>query len=182
MGWSFSCDPSFRRADQIAKFRRPETWGPNTKLLADRPVGNHYWAAVETKSGQKLVFLALMQGGGRNMGWGYKDMDEYAGPSYYDCPLALLDMTDEPTEGYAVEWRRKVREYHAVKKARPKYEAGMVVEYGGNRYRLERPAASRKGWYVCSLYEHEGRWLPGNDYRMRAHQLAESKILNKEVV
>jgi hypothetical protein len=169
MGWLFSCDRNFGKQDQIAKFREPSYWGEGVKRLADRVVGNHYWAAIELASGRKLVFLALLQGGGKDSGWGYKDMYETMGPCYYDCPLSLLAMTGEPTEGYAVGWRAKVRAHHAAKKARPEYESGMRVQYGDHEYRLHTPAGPRKGWNVV-------RCGDGALFRMRAKQLAASTV------
>ena len=62
--------------------------------------------------------------------FGYKDMTEHCGPYYYDCPLSLLEMTDEPTGESAIAWRKKVRDYHAAKKARAKPAAGLVIQYG----------------------------------------------------
>ncbi len=152
MGWLFSCDPSFKRADQVAKFRQPGYWNEGTKLLADRVVGNHYWAAIETPKGEKFVFLALMQGGGRDMGWGYKDMTEHCGPYHHDCPLSLLEMTDEPTEGYAVEWRKRVREFHANKKAKPVRGPGDKFSINGTVYELVEKRAPRQGWRVKDEY------------------------------
>lgn len=171
MGWLFSCDPNFKKSDQIAKFRRPSYWGDGVKLLADRVVGNHYWAAIQVASGRKLVFLALLKGGGRNMGWGYKDMTEDCGPCYYDCPLSLLAMTDEPVDGYAVEWRKKVRAYHANKKARPALAVGVIVTYGPHQYQLRKPAGARRGWYVDRI--------GGGTFRMTARQLSESTIVQE---
>lgn len=168
MGWLYSCDVNFRKQDQIAKFREPGYWAENVKLLADRVVGNHYWAAIELASGRKFIFLALLAGGGKDMGWGYKDMTEDSGPCYYDCPLSLLAITDEPTEGYAVEWRRKVRAHHAKKRERAKPAAGAIVSYGGHEYRLRKPAGPRRGWYVDRIDN-------GCGYRMTARQMAEAK-------
>lgn len=169
MGWLFSCDRNFGKQDQIAKFREPGYWSNGVKLLADRVVGNHYWAAIELASGRKLVFLALLQSGGKNMGWGYKDMDESMGPCYFDCPLSLLAMTDEPTEGYAVAWRAKVRAHHAAKKARPKLTTGLVLRYGEHDYRLERQAGARRGWFARRVGDN-------TLFRMQAKQLAASTV------
>jgi hypothetical protein len=62
------------------------------------------------------VYLIERQGGD----WGYKDMEESMGPYVYDCPLAFLDMVPEPVNGYAKEWREKVRAYHATKASAPR--------------------------------------------------------------
>lgn len=49
----------------------------------------------------------------RNFGWGYKDMDESMHPYYYSCPLSYLEKVPVANE----EWRKKVRERHAQRKA-----------------------------------------------------------------
>jgi hypothetical protein len=38
------------------------------------------------------------------------------GPSYYDCPLSLLEKADEAPDEWAKIWREDVRRYHAEKK------------------------------------------------------------------
>ena len=53
-------------------------------------------------------------------GWGYKDMDESMGPSYYNCPLSYLDLT--PAINH--EWRESVRLYHGY---RGKLQVGEKV-------------------------------------------------------
>lgn len=172
MGWLFTCDPSFNKARQVSEFRSPGSWSEGTTLLADRVVGNHYWAALQDKSGAKFIFLALMKGGGKNSGWGYKDMTEHCGPYYYDCPLSLLEMTDEPTGESAIAWRKKVREYHAAKKARAKPAAGLVIQYGKFSYRLIESAGPRKGWRVVQLET-------GDTYRMTAKQLSHAAVVKE---
>ena len=170
MGWLFSNDVGTNKAALVRRFRMSAYWRGYGDLLADRVVGNHYWAAVKRlhgeRAGEVFIFLALMQSGGRSSGWGYKSMDETVGPSYYDCPLALLNMATDPPYGpYAAEWRQKVRDYHAKRAARPKPVAGLVVEYGGDAYCLTEPAGPRRGWNVT-------RCRDGLLMRMKAHQLS----------
>jgi hypothetical protein len=179
MGWLYACDPREGRAELVAKFRRPGFWSEGVVVLADRVVGNHYWAAIESR-GRRCVALVLMQGGGRGEGWGYKVMDEHAGPYVVDCPLALLDMTDEPTEGHAVGWRQKVRGYHAARRAKRArardLEAGALVGLGGKYYRLHSPAGPRRGWYVSFVGGG------GTLYRMTAAQLARAETATQDGV
>ena len=54
-------------------------------------------------------------------GWGFKDMDESMGPSYYNCPLSYLDLT--PAINH--EWRESVRLYHGY---RGKLQVGEKVD------------------------------------------------------
>ena len=54
-------------------------------------------------------------------GWGYKDMDESMGPSYYNCPLSYLDLTPVVNP----EWRESVRFYWGY---RGKLKVGEKVD------------------------------------------------------
>jgi len=176
MGWSFSCNPRHGRAELVAEIRGPRFWAEGVTVLADRVVGNHYWAAIESR-GRRCVALVLMQGGGRGEGWGYKVLDEHAGPYVVDCPLALLEMTDEPTEGHAVGWRKKVRGYHAARRAKQAarrarvLEPGTVVRLGGKEYRLHSPAGPRRGWHVTFVGGG------GTLYRMTAAQVGRAEVV-----
>jgi hypothetical protein len=103
-------------------------------------------------------------------GWGYKDLDETAGPNAVDCPLSYLDAPHVAPEGYAPQWRERVREYHAKKKARPKYAPGLVVKLCDWTYTLEHPAGARRGWAVTRS--------DGQQFRMNAGQLARAEFVS----
>lgn len=166
MGWLFMCDPGVGRKQLVERLRRPDRFGENAKLLQACTVGNHHWYLVQT--GDKVrIGLDLMQGGGRNQGWGYKDMDESCGPCQYDVPISYLAKAS-PATGYAVAWRDEVLKRHAERKAKSEPVKGMIVEYGGHRYELWNPAGPRKGWNV--VREPDGAW-----FRMSAYQLAKAK-------
>lgn len=162
MGWSFACDTSFKRADQVARFRSPGFFSEGFKLLESRVVGNHFWGLIEHKD-ERYIFLALMQGGGRNMGWGYKDMDESAGPFHVDCPLSLLNQCTEPRNENSAKWREDVRKFHARARIKPK--PGLVVKIGAHEYRLDEPYAPRRGWAATRVED-------GERYRISARHLA----------
>lgn len=178
MGWSFSCDVNYTIADQLADFRTPgKHYSPQFVILRSVRVGNHHWALLEdTRNGHHLIALDLMKGPNRRFGEGsgYKGMSECEGPYHYDCPLSILDNAKAPENEHAYEWRRKVRAHHAARLTRKATLAkGTVVEYGGQRYRLDRPAGPRKGWNVDLLRDG----YPAGEYRMKAHQIAAAKII-----
>lgn len=62
--------------------------------------------------GQKFRFIRchLLEQNAR-FGWGYKPMDESAGPCYYSCPLQFLDMAPEVLDA---AWRQQVRRRHTA--------------------------------------------------------------------
>lgn len=167
MGWSYSCDTSFKKKDQIERFRSPGQF-TNWTLIDSRVVGNHFWGLLEN-GGQRTIWLALMSGGGKRMGWGYKDMSEDSGPYHYDCPLSLLDKCTAPANENAAKWRELVRQYHAKKKARPPYAKGMVIKIGSTLYRLDEPWAPRRGWAATSVEF-------GERFRIPVWMLAKAEI------
>jgi len=129
MGWSFNLRCEQTRAEfvqeMLGKFSLP--------VYAHHAVGNHLWVVLEQPDGGRFICLVLMKKTAD--GWGEKAIDEAAHPYYYDCPLALLNCSS-PTGGRSGDWRRKVVEYHADKKARPKLAPGLRVLLVGEPYRL----------------------------------------------
>ena len=136
MGWLFHTTDYGKKAF-IEERTGNSTHGDNKwECLAHSLKGNHLWKVIRYTNLAKnevRTFVALdLIAKERNGGWGYKDMDESAGPYYVDCPLKFLNMSDEPTAEYqyAVEWRKKVREHHANKNSTSKVtlEGGMKVK------------------------------------------------------
>lgn len=132
MGWLFGWNTRKELADHLIS-------GNGVRTLKHCFKGNNLWAVQEYTHPETNVttrFIALYLLRGRNKpsfdyhsdGWGYKDMDESAGPYYYNCPLAYLDMVPDPG-GYATEWRAKVREYWA-KRNRKLVEGQRIKLYG----------------------------------------------------
>ena len=166
MGWTYHSLIATRSA--MVEHLRTQLVGRYTVVRAST-VGNHWWAVIANReSGKRSIFLALMAGGRRD-GWGYKDMDESAGPCYYDCPLGFFDLAPPPESEHAAGWRDKVRAYHTAKRERPTPQPGLIVEYGGHRYTLDRPCGPRKGWHVTRA--------DGVLFRMKANQLANAKLV-----
>jgi hypothetical protein len=165
MGWLFS--PSWAtRADLVRHLRRPARFGDNLELVRACTVGNHHWYLVrERATGLHWIGLDMMQSG-RADGWGYKDLDESAGPTATDCPLSYLAAPHAERDGHAAQWRERVRAYHAGRQARPAPAPGAWVQYGGHAYLLVEPAGPRLGWRVVNEMGHA--------YRMRARQLAQA--------
>lgn len=164
MGWSFAYDDVGRKA-HIESLTNQRHFSEGYVPLEHRVVGNHVWQLVQMPDGRKFICLDLIAKE-RNGGWGHKGMSEDMGPCYYDCPLSLLNKADPVDVGYAVEWRKKVREYHAKRKT-TKPASGMVVKYGQHEYRLECQWAPRKGWKVTRIED-------GCEFRMNAKQLAQA--------
>ena len=163
MGWLFS--PRWAsRAALVQHLRRPERFGDRLELVRACVTGSHHWYLVrERATGNHWIGLDLMQSG-RGSGWGYKDMDETAGPCAVDCPLAYLAAQHAEPAGFAAQWRERVRAYHAARIAKPEPVAGAWVSYGGRAFRLIEKAGPRLGWRVADEM--------GDTFRMSAPQLA----------
>lgn len=165
MGWSFDHVDVGRKA-HIESLTSKRHFGEDYEPLEHRVVGNNVWQLVLHKpTGRKLITLDLIAKE-RGGGWGYKGLDEDMGPCEVNCPLTLLNKASPVTEGYAVEWREKVRAYHARRKT-AKPVAGMVVKYGGREYKLIGPWAPRMGWKAVRMDTFD-------PYRLTARQLAEA--------
>jgi hypothetical protein len=168
MGWSF-LNQCRTRSDLVAHLRRPERFGDKFELARACVVGSRHWYLVrDRETGMHWVGLDLMQGGRRH-GWGYKDLDETVGPCAVDCPVSYLDAPHVKLEGWAAQWRERVRAYHATKKARPKPAPGLVVKLCDWTYTLEQRAGARRGWNVTRS--------DGRQFRMKAGQLARAEVV-----
>lgn len=175
MGWTFMNSRSFGKQNLIDHLIAPSYWGEEFRVLGHSVVGNHLWAAVEhltdkgdrIKAGDRFIFLALMQSGLPDSGWGYKDLDESMGPCAVDCPLKILELAGTPRTEGAAQWREQVRQQHR-KKAETKslLKPGSVVSYEGIPYRLDQ-SLGRKGWFVT-------RATDGAKLRMTARQANEA--------
>ena len=171
MGWLFSYDRSFGRKALIAERQSSYRAEPKYTLVKSIPTGNQLWSLLRHKeTSRTVIVLDLMQGGSKDEdeGWGYKTMSEDSGPYHYNCPMSILKAADPPTSKYSAEWREKVLQHHAAKKARQVFTTGMVIEYQGERYILRTQASARRGWFVtCER--------TGTHYRLTAKQIANSK-------
>lgn len=141
MGWSFST-AWYNRRTLIEDRIRNQNWisvetgiQSSHKILAYCMRGNNLWKVVESfqydKDGKQIyhckwIGLDLLQNGGHSHGWGYKDMDETCGPCQSNCPLAYLEMVkDFPPEGYAINFRERVREYHKLQAKKRQAKAAL---------------------------------------------------------
>lgn len=86
------------------------------RVLKSACPGNRtYYAAVERydeagSSLQVFAIVCLVRWNPRasdNMIFGYKDMDEQAGPCEADCPASILDLLTSTDHPFALDWRRR---------------------------------------------------------------------------
>lgn len=159
MGWLFGWDTRKQLADHLLNDN-------GLKTIKHCFKGNNIWAVQEytypdshANAGQTVQFIALylIKGpvfgrGHLRDGWGYKDMDESAGPCHYNCPISYLDMVPDPG-GYATEWRAKVREHHAMSSR--KFVQGQRIKLYDKEYTVG--VARPHGGYTIWDYDHPYR-------------------------
>lgn len=84
------------------------------------PSGN-----FETDATGGYTFAAVFLTSCRDGEWGYKDMDETAGPNEAEAPAKLLDLLSPTTAEYALDWRQRCRD-HAARQSRT-LKTGEVI-------------------------------------------------------
>ena len=184
MGWLFHTTDYGRKAfieERTTKYNQ-ETETSKWECLAHSVKSNHLWKVIRytnKMTNEVKTFVALdLIAKERNGGWGYKDMDESAGPCHYDCPLKLLAMSDEPTECFAVEWRKKVREFHETKKQQVKLEEGLEVKLydgcqinGYSNLTAKLLYKTNKVTWMAEIYNAQGVMISSR-CRMNARHIA----------
>jgi hypothetical protein len=134
MGWSYGYD------NKCAKDVHKEIltgFAPGYKVLASasKAYGKRFWVKLETPTGERFIYLALVNGD-KNNGWGYKGMDESMGPNEVDCPLKFLKDLSPPQNEWSKNWREKVVNYWEARKGNhgKKFSSGDRVLIGGTVY------------------------------------------------
>lgn len=174
MGWIFKTNQS--KADLIAdRTRNQETEGCKYECLSYRVIGNHLWKIskyTNKETGKVIMEICLdLLSSQKNYGWGYKDLCESMGPSYYDCPLSFLNECPAVLDSqYAVGWRDAVRQYHASKKIQKSKYANVEI---GRMYTI---IGSDEVPNITITGKHKNRWVGvynGNKYQIPAEMLGD---------
>ncbi|GEM_PF-389557 len=122
MGWLFGHETKQEVIDEVTRSWEPLDRPYFRKVVDKSLVGSHLWVVwgrfdkatgIEDEAERFLILYLLRKSGGR---WGYKDIDEAAGPFYYNCPKRLLDLAPVTNQ----EWRDKVLAYHESKRRKVK--------------------------------------------------------------
>ncbi|WP_282128010.1 DUF6927 domain-containing protein [Roseobacter litoralis] len=170
MGWLFYTDRRVKSyADEKAEITRLCTFDTDTRetrLVKACKVGSTWYAAakVTSRDGSPLedatyvtdadgsiifgaVFLTRCDDGC----WGYKDMEESAGPVDSRAPLSILALLSDlkDPDSYAHAWRQRCRDWAAI----PDYEEG-------DKIRLASPVTLTDGstcQIVTATYYRRGR-------------------------
>lgn len=110
MGWDTTCVRQTKA--EYVKQLLSEIRTDSVEVLGHHSNRTGLWCAIRSKTtGDEVVVLFLIEKQGAY--WSCKSMDETSGPYYYDCPLKLLGMTKGTDHENSVNWRKRVRYYHA---------------------------------------------------------------------
>ena len=145
MGWLFYTDRRVKTyADEKAEITRLctfETEARKTVPLKACKVGSTWYAAAKitnldgapvedatyaTDDDGSITFGAIFLTRYDDGCWGYKDMEEAAGPVESRAPLSLLTLLSElkDPESYAHAWRQRCRDWAAI----PDYDEGDRIK------------------------------------------------------
>ncbi len=103
-------------------------------VLACKTVNKVAYLAVEKINkitGEKLIFavVCIISYAKDYYNFGYKDIDEFMHPYYYECPDKILNMLT-PTENESAKlWREKCRENNHKIEKMPKLSIGSIIEF-----------------------------------------------------
>ncbi|MBD3679378.1 MAG: hypothetical protein HUJ27_13400 [Rhodobacteraceae bacterium] len=145
MGWLFYTDRRVQTyTDEKAEIARLCTFEGDTRkteLVKACKVGSTWYAAATATSRDgtpvedatyvtdpdgSITFAAVFLTAYDDGCWGYKDMEESAGPNASRAPLALIELlSDLKDEGsYAHAWRQRCRDWASI----PDYEEGDKIK------------------------------------------------------
>lgn len=199
MGWLFYTDRRVKSyADEKAEIERLCTYQSDTRkseLVKASKVGSTWYAAMRltsldgapvedatyfTDEDGSITFAAVFLTRYDDGYWGYKDMEESAGPVESRAPLCLLDLLSElkDSDSYAHGWRQRCRDWTAI----PDYQEG-------DKIRLAAPVTLTDGstsQIVTATHYKRGRQKrrcyrieeTGGLVRLSKASLAGSKLLS----
>jgi len=145
MGWLFYTDRRVQTyADEKAEIARLcsfETDTRKTELVKACKVGSTWYAAARitnldgtpvedatyvTDPDGSITFGAVFLTRYHDGCWGYKDMEESAGPVESRAPLSLLNLLSglKDSDSYAQAWRQRCRDWAAI----PDYQEGDRIK------------------------------------------------------
>ena len=202
MGWLFYTDRRVQTyADEKAEITRLCTFETDTRrttLVKASKVGSTWYAAakVESLDAARLedrtyatdedgtftfgaVFLTRTDDGC----WGYKDMEESAGPCESRAPLSILNLLSElkDPESYAHAWRQRCRDLAAI----PDYAEGDKIKLvapvtlsDGSTCQIVTATHYRRGRQKRRCYRIEET---GSLVRLSKASLAGSTLISREI-
>lgn len=101
------------RKDLVANLTDSTRYAEGTKVIDKGGSGNEFYVLIERPDGVKMIIQYLLSS--YEGQWGYKPIEETAGPAKVDhCPLRLLKQST-CTEGFAEGFRKRCMEAREYK-------------------------------------------------------------------
>ena len=201
MGWLFYTDRRVQTyADEKAEITRLcafETDMRRTTLVKASKVGSTWYAAAKVESldpapledrtyvtdnDESFTFGAVFLTRYDDGCWGYKDMEESAGPCESRAPLSTLNLRPElkDADSYAHAWRQRCREWAAI----PDYAEGDKIKLAspvtisdGSTCQIVTATHYRRGRQKRRCYRIEET---GSLVRLSKASLAGSTLISRE--
>ena len=201
MGWLFYTDRRVQTyADEKAEITRLcafETDMRRTTLVKASKVGSTWYAAAKVESldpapledrtyvtdnDESFTFGAVFLTRYDDGCWGYKDMEESAGPCESRAPLSILNLLSElkDADSYAHAWRQRCREWAAI----PDYAEGDKIKLAspvtisdGSTCQIVTATHYRRGRQKRRCYRIEET---GSLVRLSKASLAGSTLISRE--
>jgi len=159
-------------SDDVAKFWTP----PRRRNRGGQAVYSD--PAIEICLTLRAVFLTRMDDGC----WGYKDIEESAGPCESHAPLSILNLLSElkDLDSYAHAWRQRCRDWAAI----PDYSEGDKIKLvapvtlsDGSTCQIVTATHYRRGRQQRRCYRIEET---GSLVRLSKASLAGSELISRE--
>jgi len=202
MGWLFYTDRRVQTyADEKAEITRLctfETDERRTTLVKASKVGSTWYAAAKvvacdagplvdrtylTDQDGSFTFGAVFLTRYDDGCWGYKDMEESAGPCESRAPLSILNLLSElkNSDSYAHAWRQRCRDWAAI----PDYAEGDKIKLvapvtlsDGSTCQIVTATHYRRGRQKRRCYRIEET---GSLARLSKASLAGSTLISREL-
>ena len=202
MGWLFYTDRRVQTyADEKAEITRLCTFETDTRrttLVKASKVGSTWYAAAkvesldaaplddrtyETDEDRSFTFGAVFLTRYDDGCWGYKDMEESAGPCESRAPLSILNLLSElkDPDSYAHAWRQRCRDWAAT----PDYAEGDKIKLAspvtlsdGSTCQIVTATHYRRGRQKRRCYRIEET---GSLVRLSKASLAGSTLISSEI-
>ena len=199
MGWLFYTDGRVKSyADEKAEITRLCTFEGDTRkteLVKACKVGSTWYAAARvtnrdgtpvedatyvTDPDGSITFAAVFLTAYDDGCWGYKDMEESAGPNASRARLALIELLSDlkDPDSYARDWRQRCREWASIRN----YEEGDKIKLAkpvtltdGNTCQIVTATYYRRGRQKRRCYRIEET---GGLVRLSKASLAGSELLS----
>lgn len=183
MGWTFYHAVFYNKGKIDRKSECDNLFNENFRIEKSSMVGSTYYAAITAikeyskdrktlieipKDRQKTFAVVILTHTRSNdyYNFGYKEIDETMGPSYYDCPASILKLLSETESMFALEWRRRCREKINQKKNNRKnpnslsnLPIGAIIELEDGT-KLEKVAPSHQFRRPFWKYVYKNYYMP----------------------